>query len=543
MSDTFPDETLYPVLTSLADNDRIFASNSAAGHESSQIKGSTIKKTNTYTFHNGGEVTGVPWGIHGCNGTAVLTLPAGVPIGTEIGVFAGVTVVSTVTITRAGSDMIYTPSGSASSFSVTGFGRYFTVVKTTSSSWNICGLEDSAIAASLAGKAPLASPALTGTPTAPTAAAGTNTTQLATTAFVTGALASKANDADVVKLTGNQIIGGTKTFTASPVLPTPTAGDNTTKGATTAFVQAQKASPELTGTPTAPTAAVGTNTTQIATTAFCGNYNQKWTYSYAGVGGAISASAWTMHAFAASGTLTLPLASSVASGVHVAAIVVAGGVEVVLTRSGSDQFVTPTGLATTYTLKGNGSSIVLVRATASAWACVGAPDSLIAAAIAAAKVSPALTGTPTAPTAATGTTTTQLATTAFCAAGFLPRFEAVVETGTNVTSPSVGTLYVNTLPHGDGTTYGAASLACTLPSPTGNGGKVIGFTCKNGAYDSWVGWMWDEANWSIQGHIDGVANNTTFTQISTRPSGVIFWCNGTTWMRVSMWNAPDEHVY
>ena len=34
------------------------------------------------------------------------------------------------------------------------------------------------------GTAPLASPALTGVPTAPTAAAGTNTTQLATTAFV-----------------------------------------------------------------------------------------------------------------------------------------------------------------------------------------------------------------------------------------------------------------------------------------------------------------------------------------------------------------------
>ena len=33
-------------------------------------------------------------------------------------------------------------------------------------------------------KAPLASPALTGTPTAPTAAVDTNTTQLATTAFV-----------------------------------------------------------------------------------------------------------------------------------------------------------------------------------------------------------------------------------------------------------------------------------------------------------------------------------------------------------------------
>ncbi len=36
-------------------------------------------------------------------------------------------------------------------------------------------------------KAPLASPALTGTPTAPTAAVGTNTTQLATTAFVQAA--------------------------------------------------------------------------------------------------------------------------------------------------------------------------------------------------------------------------------------------------------------------------------------------------------------------------------------------------------------------
>lgn len=36
----------------------------------------------------------------------------------------------------------------------------------------------------LAAKANLASPAFTGTPTAPTAAAGTNTTQIATTAFV-----------------------------------------------------------------------------------------------------------------------------------------------------------------------------------------------------------------------------------------------------------------------------------------------------------------------------------------------------------------------
>jgi len=55
---------------------------------------------------------------------------------------------------------------------------------------------------------------------------------------------------------------------------TATAGTNTTQVATTAYVQtelgdyAPLASPTLTGTPTAPTAAVDTNTTQLATTAF-----------------------------------------------------------------------------------------------------------------------------------------------------------------------------------------------------------------------------------------------------------------------------------
>ncbi len=44
--------------------------------------------------------------------------------------------------------------------------------------------------AALDAKAPLASPALTGTPTAPTAAPGTNTTQVATTAFVEAAVAA-----------------------------------------------------------------------------------------------------------------------------------------------------------------------------------------------------------------------------------------------------------------------------------------------------------------------------------------------------------------
>lgn len=51
----------------------------------------------------------------------------------------------------------------------------------------------------LAVKAPLASPAFTGTPTAPTASAGTSTTQLATTEFVANALAAETLNAKIYK--------------------------------------------------------------------------------------------------------------------------------------------------------------------------------------------------------------------------------------------------------------------------------------------------------------------------------------------------------
>lgn len=130
----------------------------------------------------------------------------------------------------------------------------------------------SAIQTQLDAKAPLASPALTGTPTAPTAAAGTNTTQVATTAHV---FAERTNTATLTN----------KTLTA-PVINSPTGlvkgdvglgnVDNTsdankpvsTATQTALNLKADLASPALTGTPTAPTAAFGTSTTQIATTAF-----------------------------------------------------------------------------------------------------------------------------------------------------------------------------------------------------------------------------------------------------------------------------------
>lgn len=67
---------------------------------------------------------------------------------------------------------------------------------------NVDGLQDA-----LNAKAPLASPALTGTPTAPTAASGTNTTQVATTAFVQTALASMGGGGTSVVVSESQPTG------------------------------------------------------------------------------------------------------------------------------------------------------------------------------------------------------------------------------------------------------------------------------------------------------------------------------------------------
>ena len=59
--------------------------------------------------------------------------------------------------------------------------------------------------------APLASPTFTGTPKAPTAASGTNTTQIATTAFVQAAVESKIAAADAMRFKGTLGTGGTIT--------------------------------------------------------------------------------------------------------------------------------------------------------------------------------------------------------------------------------------------------------------------------------------------------------------------------------------------
>lgn len=159
-------------------------------------------------------------------------------------------------------------------------------------------------------KANLASPALTGTPTAPTAADGTSSTQLATTAFVQGAVGgylSKSTTGGTITLTtaeaSNPVIAISGALTSNVILEIPSATrriysiSNGTTGAYTLTVKHVGLTPSisvaqgkrqlvytngtgaydaitdfesvaLTGTPTAPTAGSTTNTTQIATTAF-----------------------------------------------------------------------------------------------------------------------------------------------------------------------------------------------------------------------------------------------------------------------------------
>lgn len=179
--------------------------------------------------------------------------------------------------------------------------------------------------------APKKDPTLTGTPKAPTAANGNNTTQIATTQFVQAAIGLLKGDAPLTLDTLAELAAAinndpnfystmasqlalkatiaSPTFTGTPKAPTATAGNNSTQLATTQFVQtaiaqlvasapgaldtlnelaaalgddpnfattitnqlalkAPLASPALTGTPTAPTPATTKNDTQIATTAF-----------------------------------------------------------------------------------------------------------------------------------------------------------------------------------------------------------------------------------------------------------------------------------
>ncbi len=113
-------------------------------------------------------------------------------------------------------------------------------------------------------------------------------------------------------------------FTGAPTAPTPTGGDNSTRIATTAFVNtaiggvsgfAPLASPTFTGNPAAPTQSTADNSTKLATTA----YVKANLVNYLGLGGgtltgALIGTTLTLTGFAA----TTPVAVTAASSTTIA---------------------------------------------------------------------------------------------------------------------------------------------------------------------------------------------------------------------------------
>lgn len=252
------------------------------------------------------------------------------------------------------------------------------------------------------GGALLASPAFTGTPTAATAAPGTNTTQLATTQFVTAAVA-----ASVLSFNGRT---GAVTFQASDL---------------SAVGGAPLASPAFTGTPTAPTAVAGTNTTQLATTAF--------------VQAAITAGGGVLSFNGRAGTVTLQASDVTGVGGALLASPTFTGTPAAPTPVSTDNSTT---LATTafVTTKVNASVVSFNTRTGavvlSAADVTGVGGALLA--------SPTFTGVPAAPTATAGTNTTQLATTAFVQAAIAGGPFAPIASPTFTGTPAGPTAALNT---------------------------------------------------------------------------------------------------
>lgn len=149
------------------------------------------------------------WVVSGGESSGEYTAGAGIDItSNEISVKkAAATEVGGVMLWNAASD----PSSSVNDFTSVS-GRYYKVALDTSGKpyvnvpWTTPDLSS---------YAPLASPAFTGNPTAPTQTKGNNSTRIATTAFVQTALSDYATNADVQTAVGNYLplSGGTLTGT------------------------------------------------------------------------------------------------------------------------------------------------------------------------------------------------------------------------------------------------------------------------------------------------------------------------------------------
>jgi hypothetical protein len=169
-------------------------------------------------------------------GTATFTAGAGL---TSTGNVLDVATASSsrIVINADSIDLATVSQTNTSGSSTTTFVSSFTV----DSYGRISGKETSSV--SFAGYATLASPALSGTPTAPTAAADTNTTQVATTAFVVGQAYAKI---------ASPTFTGTVTIPTGAAITLPTVSSGINHAGSTSGTTKLQASAVASGTITLP---------------------------------------------------------------------------------------------------------------------------------------------------------------------------------------------------------------------------------------------------------------------------------------------------
>jgi hypothetical protein len=337
-----------------------------------------------------------------------------------------------------------------------------------------------------AGGAPVASPAFTGVPTAPTAALNTSTTQVATTAFVVAEINSISPDVHSFNGRSGIVTFLTADFNAATAVagpatvPTPLLTDNNTTIVNTAWVNswaaantvasfntrtgavvltaaditaaggAILASPIFSGSPTAPTANPGTSTGQLATTAFVqaaiaasttgvSSWNTRTGAVVLTQADIVAANGWASPSFTG-----VPLAPTATTPTNNTQIATTAFVHAAITASAPG--------VTTFNTRSGAVVLTLTDVTGAG----GAPAA-----------NPTFTGTPTAPTAAPGNATTQLATTAFVAAAV-----AAVTAGVASFNGRIGavTLIANDLSAAGGALTTSPAFTGTPTAPTATTG-------------------------------------------------------------------------